>query len=123
MKRVEKIAALQPYFDKNKAELEEEKNLKVKTKSKKERKPLYITPKLKSHVKPIRKGTKQEKIANLLLAGATIEDLIKVTNWTKATVKSAFHEDMHNRKGYGVKQDGDKYFLIFPEGINQIIVS
>ncbi len=104
-----------------KEEVKEAKDIKAE-KTVKPRKPLYIAPKLKTYVKPIRKGTKQEKIANLLVSGATVEELIKATNWTKASVKSALHEDMHNRKGYGIKQDEDKYFLIFPEGINQIVL-
>lgn len=86
------------------------------------RKPLYIAPKIKSEVKAIRVGTKQEKIANLLINGATTQDLVKATGWAIASVKSALHDDMHSRKGYGIKQDGDKYYLVFPEGIEAIII-
>ena len=126
MKRVQKIAALQPYFDKYKAEIEKEETAKLKSATKKQskRKPLNIAPKTKEQVKPIKAGTKLHKAAMLIKKGATIAELMKLTGYTAKVARSTmFHENLTRRKGYGIKQEGEKFFLVFPKGINNLVVN
>lgn len=144
MKRVEKIAALQPSFDKHnvnkvevkqevkevkqetkkRAEQETKQQVKKETKKTKGRKPLDIKPKGKEEVKAIRSGTKLHRVALLVKDGATIEQLMEATGYSAQLAKGTmFHENLTRRKGYGIKQDGDKYYLVFPEGMNELVIS
>lgn len=87
----------------------------------KSRKITSIPPVKKENIKPIRKGTKQQAIAEALLKGATIDDLCKVTGWDRKSAHGQVHGGLSNRKGYGINQKGDKYYLVFPEGLNELV--
>lgn len=63
-----------------------------------------------------KEGTKQAALVDALHAGATMEELLAVTGWnTRGSVQAGFSWDMKN-KGYGVRSEGDKYYLVVPEG-------
>jgi len=105
-------------------EVVEESNYEPKAKKEaKGRKPLNIIPKNKSEVKSIKKGSKQEIVARMLFKGATMDELTKAVSLGVNTVRSGFHTNMRHRKGYGVKQVENKFFLVLPDGLNEIIVN
>jgi Protein of unknown function (DUF3489) len=67
---------------------------------------------------PCRQGTKQSIIVNLTSRpqGATIEELMAVTNWNHATVLSGLGWDMRLHGYKTVRDDKDHYHLVVPEG-------
>lgn len=72
-------------------------------------------------VRPTGEGSKRHLLAQALLKGATIEDLMTVTGWNKSTAQSALRWDVP-QMGLGVERRGEKYFLILPEGVKAIPV-
>ena len=56
-----------------------------------------------------------------LLTGATVERLMDVTGWNRATAASALRWDIP-QIGLGVERKGDTYLLILPEGVKSIPV-
>lgn len=70
---------------------------------------------------PLREGSKQLTLARALEKGATMPQLMKALNWNEATVRSGFYWDLR-RKGLGVRQEGDKFHLVLPEGVTAIEV-
>ena len=65
-------------------------------------------------ITPIKPGTKQEILVNLLRKGATMAALMKATGWTRASVSGGLHGDLR-RHGFGVSTEGDKLFLVEPK--------
>jgi hypothetical protein len=72
-------------------------------------------------VKPTGEGSKRHLLAQALLRGATIEELMTVTGWNRSTAQSALRWDVP-QMGLGVERKGDRYFLILPQGVNMIPV-
>lgn len=72
-------------------------------------------------VRPTGEGSKRHLLAQALLKGATIEDLMEVTGWNKSTATSALRWDVP-QMGLGVECKGEKYFLILPQGVKAIPV-
>lgn len=72
-------------------------------------------------VRPTGEGSKRHLLAQALLRGATIEHLMEVTGWNRATAQSALRWDVP-QMGLGVERKGDKYFLILPVGVKAIPV-
>jgi hypothetical protein len=72
-------------------------------------------------VRPTGEGSKRHLLAQALLKGATIEDLMTVTGWNRSTAQSALRWDVP-QMGLGVERRGEKYFLILPAGVNMIPV-
>ncbi len=72
-------------------------------------------------VRPVGEGSKRHLLAQALLIGATVEKLQEVTGWNKATAQSALRWDIP-QMGLGVRREGEKYFLILPEGVKAIPV-
>ena len=72
-------------------------------------------------VRPTGEGSKRHLLAEALLKGATIEELMTVTGWNKSTAQSALRWDVP-QMGLGVERKGEKYFLILPAGVNVIPV-
>jgi len=76
---------------------------------------LYVAP--RAEQKTVKKGTKHEILFNLLLGGVTVADLAKALNWTEKSARAAFHDDVNRRKGFGVRQVGNLFYLVAPEGV------
>lgn len=74
---------------------------------------LYVAP--AQELQPIKEGSKVHRFIQKMIYGATIEDLCEITPNPKS-VKVYFSYDL-KLKGYGTKQDGDKYYIIFPDGV------
>lgn len=72
-------------------------------------------------VRPTGEGSKRHLLAQALLKGATIEELMTVTGWNRSTAQSALRWDIP-QLGLGCRREGDRYFLILPEGVNMIPV-
>ncbi len=73
-------------------------------------------------VTPFKKGTKKEILASALVGGATIDELMAATGWSKDTVTSAFGWDIRNN-GFGVERRADQtYHLLFPKGVKTLPV-
>lgn len=72
-------------------------------------------------VRPTGEGSKRHLLAQALLRGATLEHLMEVTGWNRATAQSALRWDVP-QMGLGVERKGDKYFLLLPEGVKAIPV-
>lgn len=72
-------------------------------------------------VRPVGEGTKRHLLLQALLIGATVEKLQEVTGWNKATAQSALRWDVP-QAGMGCRREGEKYFLILPEGVKSIPV-
>lgn len=72
-------------------------------------------------VRPTGEGSKRHLLAQALLTGATVERLMEVTGWNKATAQSALRWDIP-QMGLGVRREGEKYFLILPVGVKAIPV-
>src|SRR5690606_36709499 len=69
---------------------------------------VHIEPKDK--VEPVIAGSKQHILIQQLTKpnGATMPELQEALGWTETSVRSGFYWDLRN-KGYGVRQDGDRY--------------
>jgi len=74
---------------------------------------LYVAP--AEELKPIKEGSKVHRFVQKMMYGATIEDLCEITPNPKS-VRVYFSYDL-KLKGYGVKQFGDIYYIIFPDGV------
>lgn len=72
-------------------------------------------------VRPTGEGSKRHLLAQALLKGATIEELMTVTGWNRSTAQSALRWDVA-QMGLGVERKGEKYFLILPAGVRAIPV-
>lgn len=72
-------------------------------------------------VRPVGEGSKRHLLAQALLTGATVERLMEVTGWNRATAASALRWDIP-QMGLGVERKGDTYLLILPEGVKSIPV-
>lgn len=72
-------------------------------------------------VRPTGEGSKRHLLAQALLKGATIEELMTVTGWNRSTAQSALRWDVP-QMGLGVERKGEKYFLILPAGVRAIPV-
>lgn len=72
-------------------------------------------------VRPTGEGSKRHLLAQALLKGATIEELMTVTGWNRSTAQSALRWDVP-QMGLGVERKGDRYFLILPQCVNMIPV-
>jgi len=72
-------------------------------------------------VRPTGEGSKRHLLAQALLQGATVEELMAVTGWNKSTATSALRWDVP-QMGLGVERKADKYFLILPAGVKAIPV-
>ncbi len=72
-------------------------------------------------VRPTGEGSKRHLLAQALLQGATVEELMAVTGWNKSTATSALRWDIP-QLGLGCRREGDRYFLILPAGVNTIPV-
>ena len=72
-------------------------------------------------VRPTGEGSKRHLLAQALLTGATVERLMEVTGWNRATAASALRWDIP-QMGLGVERKGDTYLLILPEGVKAIPV-
>lgn len=72
-------------------------------------------------VRPTGEGSKRHLLAQALLKGATIEELMTVTGWNRSTAQSALRWDIP-QLGLGCRREGDRYFLILPAGVNMIPV-
>lgn len=72
-------------------------------------------------VRPVGEGSKRHLLAQALLTGATVERLMEVTGWNRATAASALRWDIP-QMGLGVERKGDTYLLVLPEGVKAIPV-
>lgn len=61
-------------------------------------------PKVDSKVKPMRRGTKNDKIFKMLCAGATIKEICESTGWSEGAVSSVVYWEP-NYKGYGLDKE------------------
>lgn len=80
---------------------------------------LYVAP--AKELKPIKEGSKVHRFVQKMMYGATIEDLCEITPNPKS-VKVYFSYDL-KLKGYGVKQFGDIYHIIFPDGVFEPLIA
>jgi hypothetical protein len=80
---------------------------------------LYVAP--ASCLKPIKEGSKVHRFVQKMMYGATIEDLCEITPNPKS-VKVYFSYDL-KLKGYGVKQFGETYHIIFPDGVLEPLIA
>lgn len=79
---------------------------------------LYVAP--AKELKPVKEDSKVHRFIQKMTYGATIEDLCEITPNPKS-VRVYFSYDL-KLKGYGVKQIGDKFHLILPDGILQPLI-
>lgn len=62
-------------------------------------------------ITPARSGSKQAAMIDAMENGATVDELIAATGWSKSAVVSAIGYDIRKLRGYPVEKKGDKYFL------------
>lgn len=80
---------------------------------------VMIEPGKPEDVKATKAGSKRHLMAEALVKGATIEELMEKLGWTKDTVSSAFRVDM-GALGLGVERKAGKYYLLMPKGVKRI---
>lgn len=113
------LAELQAMLDAKGAEIAQPKRVR-RTKG------VFRDPRPASEFKPTKPGSKRHLMAEALLKGATIEDLMTVTGWNRATASSAILADMFHGMGAGLRTDWDedgtpRYFLVLPEGVRTLV--
>ncbi|MET4130013.1 hypothetical protein [Roseovarius sp. MBR-6] len=84
---------------------------------------VYCQPVAKpEQITSLKAGSKKHLLAQALLGGATMDELMAATGWKKDVVSSAFQYDMKN-SGFGVeRRDDQKYYLLMPKGLKVLPV-
>lgn len=75
------------------------------------------------NITAVQEGSKKHKLFEALWDGATIEELMEATEWSRTTVQSAFGYDVKN-SGFGVeRRDDQKYYILKPAGLKRLPVT
>ena len=72
-------------------------------------------------VLPVRHGSKIAIGLELLLKGATEEDLKTALGHDSVESVHSFLMARPKKRGYGIKKEGEKFFLVFPENRTEIL--
>lgn len=80
---------------------------------------VLIVPGKAEDVRPTKEGSKRALLVQALQRGATIEHLMEILGWNRATVSSALRTDV-GAVGLGCERKGGKYFLLLPEGMKKV---
>jgi len=79
--------------------------------------PLLRTEK----VKPVKKGSRLAIMIEKMQDGATLQELADAMNYPIQKIWRD-HAFSLQRKGYGRVQEGDKFFLVLPEGVEEPLI-
>lgn len=71
-------------------------------------------------IQSVRPGSQIAKGMEALVNGATVAELRKVLEHPSDDATMSFLMYRPKKRGYGLRKDGDKYFLVFPEGVDKI---
>ena len=77
----------------------------------------------KSEIKPVTKDSKRHLIVMALAKGANIDDLMKLTGWSKEVARQGIFYDACLMLGYGVEREDKTYRLRLPKGMKAPLVS
>lgn len=81
---------------------------------------VFGQPRLAADVALARAGTKRALILDALHKGCTIDDLMRVTGWNRATCHSAIQTDVVKGNGLGVRRHADgTLHLVLPKGMKR----
>lgn len=78
---------------------------------------LFFTP--KEQPEPFKSGMKLHSMAAAMLEGATLDELSMITGWIPETVSGTFAGSL-KVKGYGVERRGGRYYLLLPQGLEEL---
>lgn len=75
----------------------------------------------KSEIKPVSRDSKKALVLNAMLKGVTVEDIVKLTGWSRNAAASCIATDIAPL-GYRVSKDGPVYVAKLPKGRKRPLV-
>ena len=75
----------------------------------------------KSEIKPVSRNSKKFLVLSAMLKGVTVEDIAKLTGWSKSAAASCIATDIAPL-GYRVSKEGTAYFVKLPKGRKRPVV-